>query len=130
MSNERTIIDCNNHIAGAEIDHHSSANPIQQLESYKAALLQLSARVDLFSEEDFPYNTKEIAKTYLLAENGTGVLSGGILYVWAFTDPRHGTFAIIRPFRFRAEHRLRKMTMSLVRVRQRSRLTAHWSRSL
>ena len=84
-----------------QIDHHSSANPIQpsQLEVYKAALLQLSTHVDLFSEEDFPAPTpKEIAKTYLLAENpdaGAALYLVSILPFGPSPIHDHGAFAII-----------------------------------
>lgn len=84
-----------------QLGHNSSDDPIQprQLEDYKAALLQLSGHVDLFSEEDFPTPTsKEIAKTYLRAENpdaGAALYLVSILPFGPSQVHDHGTFAII-----------------------------------
>ena len=84
-----------------QLGHNSSDDPIQprQLEDYKAALLQLSGHVDLFSEEDVPTPTsKEIAKTYLRAENpdaGAALYLVSILPFGPSQVHDYGKFAII-----------------------------------
>jgi len=69
------------------------------LEALQDQLLRLAVHVDLFSERDFPAPTpKEIAKTYLLAENpdaGAALYLVSILPFGPSPIHDHGTFAII-----------------------------------
>ena len=69
------------------------------LEALQDQLLRLAVAADLFSEEDFPSPTpKEIAKTYLLAENpdaGAALYLVSILPFGPSPIHDHGTFAII-----------------------------------
>ena len=78
--------------AGAVIDRAT-------LEALQDQLLRLAVHVNLFSEEDFPAPTpKEIAKTYLLAENpdaGAALYLVSILPFGPSPIHDHGTFAII-----------------------------------
>jgi len=78
--------------AGAVIDRAT-------LEALQDQLLRLAAHVNLFSEEDFPAPTpKEVAKTYLLAENpdaGAALYLVSILPFGPSPIHDHGTFAII-----------------------------------
>jgi predicted metal-dependent enzyme (double-stranded beta helix superfamily) len=78
--------------AGAVIDRAT-------LEALQDQLLRLAVHVNLFSEENFPAPTsKEIAKTYLLAENpdaGAALYLVSILPFGPSPIHDHGTFAII-----------------------------------
>ena len=78
--------------AGAVIDRAT-------LEALQDQLLRLAVHVNLFSEEDFPAPTpKEVAKTYLLAENpdaGAALYLVSILPFGPSPIHDHGTFAII-----------------------------------
>ena len=78
--------------AGAVIDRAT-------LEALQDQLLRLAVHVNLFSEEDFPPPTpKEVAKTYLLAENpdaGAALYLVSILPFGPSPIHDHGTFAII-----------------------------------
>jgi len=69
------------------------------LEALQDQLLRLAVHVNLFSEENFPAPTsKEIAKTYLLAENpdaGAALYLVSILPFGPSPIHDHGTFAII-----------------------------------
>ena len=78
--------------AGAVIDRAT-------LEALQDQLLRLAVHVNLFSEEDFPAPTpKEVAKTYLLAENpdaGAALYLVSILPFGPSPIHDHSTFAII-----------------------------------
>jgi predicted metal-dependent enzyme (double-stranded beta helix superfamily) len=69
------------------------------LQALQDQLLRLAVHVNLFSEENFPAPTsKEIAKTYLLAENpdaGAALYLVSILPFGPSPIHDHGTFAII-----------------------------------
>ena len=117
-----------------QIDHHSSANPIQpsQLESYKPHYFNCQ-RASIFSRKKTspPQHQKRSQRPICWLKTQMPVRR--CIWLAFFRLGLHRSTTMVRLPSSRAfpvssrTPSTQERAMSLVRVRQRSRLTAHWS---